>query len=277
MDEEAAVTLFGCFSCSLALLDTRISQDLPLSTFFSLHFLLWDELSGPGLVNVTLIVMVPSLILLTQARLMFLTCIAIPHCLLDIVTWMSFQDMLDITRSEQDLRKTAFPWDLPRGPVVKTLCFHCRGCGFDPCSGNQDPTCHVAKNKNHHSLPALFFYVHFPKLQNWAASWLLSVSSDPQLNLVANSVHSSSKVFLSFFFLFWLHSVVCRLLAPWPGIEPEPVAVKALSLNHWTAMEFPAKCFLNLLSFFPSSSLMNTLSSFLFALLHWLTSSKSDF
>ena len=31
--------------------------------------------------------------------------------------------------------------DLPGGPVVKTLRFHCRGRRFDPWSGNQDPTC----------------------------------------------------------------------------------------------------------------------------------------
>ena len=29
--------------------------------------------------------------------------------------------------------------------MVKTLCFHCRWHGFDPWSGNQDPTCHVAQ------------------------------------------------------------------------------------------------------------------------------------
>ena len=26
--------------------------------------------------------------------------------------------------------------DFPGGPVVSTLCFHCRGHGFDPCLGN---------------------------------------------------------------------------------------------------------------------------------------------
>ena len=33
------------------------------------------------------------------------------------------------------------PWDLPGGPVVKILCFHRRGCGLDPCSGNYNPAC----------------------------------------------------------------------------------------------------------------------------------------
>ena len=27
-------------------------------------------------------------------------------------------------------------WDFPGDPVVKTLCFHCRGHGFDPWWGN---------------------------------------------------------------------------------------------------------------------------------------------
>ena len=29
-----------------------------------------------------------------------------------------------------------YAWDFPVGPVVKTLCFQSRGCGFDPWSGN---------------------------------------------------------------------------------------------------------------------------------------------
>ena len=35
--------------------------------------------------------------------------------------------------------------DFPGGPVVKTPCFQCRGRGFDPWSGNSDPTCGTAK------------------------------------------------------------------------------------------------------------------------------------
>ena len=37
--------------------------------------------------------------------------------------------------------------DFPGGPVVKTPCFHCRGHGFDPWLGKQDPTCHVSGPK----------------------------------------------------------------------------------------------------------------------------------
>ena len=33
--------------------------------------------------------------------------------------------------------------------------------------------------------------------------------------------------------------MACGILAPWPGIELEPMAVKAWSPNHWTTREFP--------------------------------------
>ena len=45
---------------------------------------------------------------------------------------------------------------------------------------------------------------------------------------------------LCFFFFFFF----CRIFVPRPGIELGPLAVKAQSLNHWTAREFPGQlCF----------------------------------
>ena len=43
----------------------------------------------------------------------------------------------------------------------------------------------------------------------------------------------------SFFFFFQLHFLACRILVPWPGIEPVSSSVKMQSPNHWTAREFP--------------------------------------
>ena len=40
--------------------------------------------------------------------------------------------------------------DFSGGPVVKTphfQCFHCRRHGFNPWSGNYDPTCHAEQPK----------------------------------------------------------------------------------------------------------------------------------
>ena len=47
-----------------------------------------------------------------------------------------------------------------------------------------------------------------------------------------------------FLFIFWLYAVMCRVLVPWPGTEPSPVAVKAAVKvsrpNHWSARELPS-------------------------------------
>ena len=41
-----------------------------------------------------------------------------------------------------------------------------------------------------------------------------------------------------FFFGGGALCVACRILVPWPGIEPGARAVRALSSNHWTSREF---------------------------------------
>ena len=42
-----------------------------------------------------------------------------------------------------------------------------------------------------------------------------------------------------FLFFFWLSHIVYQILVPQPGIKPMPLAVEALSPNHWMAREFP--------------------------------------
>ena len=42
-----------------------------------------------------------------------------------------------------------------------------------------------------------------------------------------------------FFFFFLAVPAACRNLVLWPEIEPRATAMKAPSLNHWTAGEFP--------------------------------------
>ena len=41
--------------------------------------------------------------------------------------------------------------------VVKTPCFHCQECRFNPWSGNSDPTCHAAGPKKKKKLSVPFF------------------------------------------------------------------------------------------------------------------------
>ena len=44
---------------------------------------------------------------------------------------------------------------------------------------------------------------------------------------------------LFYLFIFWQYQVACRILVPWPGIEPRLPTVEAQSLNHWTTREVP--------------------------------------
>ena len=43
--------------------------------------------------------------------------------------------------------------------------------------------------------------------------------------------------FFFFFSFFPLHLKACEISVPWPGIQPEPPALEAQSLNHWTTRE----------------------------------------
>ena len=50
------------------------------------------------------------------------------------------------------------------------------------------------------------------------------------------SARLSSQLLLPFFF-FWPHQAACGILVPQPAMAPTPPALKAWSLNHWTARE----------------------------------------
>ena len=63
----------------------------------------------------------------------------------------------------------------------------------------------------------------------------------------SSSKEQNSEASLLDFFFFFLATLcpACGILVPWPGIEPVPPAVKAWSLNHWTAREVPVYLVLN--------------------------------
>ena len=45
-------------------------------------------------------------------------------------------------------------------------------------------------------------------------------------------------IFNLLFIYFWLPRPACGLLAPWPGIEPIPSAVKVQGPKPWTTRDF---------------------------------------
>ena len=47
-----------------------------------------------------------------------------------------YADDILYIENPKDSHKNYYNWDFPGSPVVKTPCFQCRGCGFDPWSGN---------------------------------------------------------------------------------------------------------------------------------------------
>ena len=49
---------------------------------------------------------------------------------------------------EIHIREQRGSWgEFPGGPVIRTLYSHCRGCGFNPWSGNYDRSSHEARQK----------------------------------------------------------------------------------------------------------------------------------
>ena len=56
-------------------------------------------------------------------------------------------------------------------------------------------------------------------------------------------IYSFQKKMMDFIlFYFWPCITVYGIVVPWPGIKPEPPAVKWQRLNHWTARDVPRWC-----------------------------------
>ena len=66
--------------------------------------------------------------------------------------------------------------NLPGGPVVNLLCFHCRGHGFNPWLGNQDCTCLTMQ-------PKKYFFNFF-----------ITISFQHTLDVSANTVRQSTGI-----------------------------------------------------------------------------------
>ena len=65
--------------------------------------------------------------------------------------------------------------DFPGGPAVTTLRFHRRGHGFDPWSGDEDPTCLVAqqKEKKKKKMDGTSSFVYLPPDHILSLFWCL--------------------------------------------------------------------------------------------------------
>ena len=59
------------------------------------------------------------------------------------------------------------------------------------------------------------------------------------LNLPIGAKLTANQRYLFIYLFTWPHHEECRILVPWPGIEPLPPVLEAQSLNHWTTKEVP--------------------------------------
>ena len=59
------------------------------------------------------------------------------------------------------------------------------------------------------------------------------------MGILFNFLRCCHTIFYSGCTIFWLYHATCGILVPQPGIKPGPLAVRALSPNHWTTREFP--------------------------------------
>ena len=67
-------------------------------------------------------------------------------------------------------------------------------------------------------------------------------------------------IYVFFFLSYYFGVSACRILVPQPGIEPMPLAMKAQSLNHWTARQISIYVYIQdfrVFSFFPVISVIS--------------------
>ena len=63
--------------------------------------------------------------------------------------------------------KETCPGDFPGGPVVKTLSFQCKGCRFNPWSGNYDPMCWQNNNNKKGDTSPVPLHSRYQALSWW--------------------------------------------------------------------------------------------------------------
>lgn len=63
-------------------------------------------------------------------------------------TYLIDEELISLTYILKKKKKTEEKgWDFSGDPVIGALCFHYRGYGFNPWSGNWDPTCFKVRPK----------------------------------------------------------------------------------------------------------------------------------
>ena len=102
-----------------------------------------------------------------------------------------------------------------------------------------------------YSMPLIHMSIPPPILHTWLLELFNILKLRKQISLTRFFIFKLVLTLLAplhfhihfFFFFFGPCCMACGIVAPQPGTEPEPSAVKAQSSNHWTAREFPPYTF----------------------------------
>ena len=132
--------------------------------------------------------------------------------------------------------------DFPGGPVVKTPCSPCRGCRFDPLSGNSDPACLGQKKKNIVKMTPFVLYIlchnliFFKPIRIPSEPWDKCPPSFLALLLrIRKQMDSGYKRWFCLSFSGW----------PWAGDSPGVIFYQAgLAIKFWN--QSPLDCFISL-------------------------------
>ena len=75
------------------------------------------------------------------------------------------------------------------------------------------------------------------RVKSWGGMFQTEVSTDGELPVLACQTHLTGIPAPSS--VLFDHDAACRILLPWPGVEPMPPAMEVQSLNYWTTGEVP--------------------------------------
>ena len=98
--------------------------------------------------------------------------------------------------------------------------------------------------QNMHIITSLDFCLNVIIFKREIFPILFKIIPPPSLHYHPPPLHYPSSEHLpgtSTFHIFWggQHLMACKILVPWPQIEPAPLTLKARSLNHWITREVP--------------------------------------
>ena len=187
MHHESLVPWWIFQTFSVLLTHPHPLMALSLAFFFMLEIIFFPQYSQSS---------VPSLTVFLKGNNLFFPLL---FCSLSIPCFSSPNPFISKLLPTVLCEQYSFLQDFPGGPVVKTPHFHCRGHGFNPWQGSQDPACFVAKKKKKKKKTTSYRLVNPTATKNFTLGL-----SNPEKLVSIKLKSSSSPPSTSYHTLLWL-------------------------------------------------------------------------